>query len=148
MEVTMERLLRVTLVIAVTASLPACYHATIETELTPSLMKIEQPFASSWVYGLVPPKYVETAEECPNGVARVDTQLSFVNGLVGILTLGIYTPMNIEVTCAAGGSASDDVEASVELGAEMSPGAKQKAMTEAAQLSKRTGAPVYIVLRK
>jgi len=36
----------------------------------------------------------------------VETQLSFVNGLVGVLTLGIYTPMEILVTCAAPGSAS------------------------------------------
>ncbi len=142
----MERLLRVTLAIAVTASLPACYHATIETDLTPSPTKIEQPFASSWIYGLVPPKYVETAEECPHGVARVDTQLSFVNGLVGMLTLGIYTPMNIVVTCAAGGSASADGAAAIELGAAMSPRAKQQAVTEAARLSKRTRAPVYVVV--
>ena len=38
-------------------------------------------------------------------MAKVETQLSFVNGLVGLITLGIYTPMNIKVTCAAGGSA-------------------------------------------
>jgi len=77
-----------------------CYHATIETTATPSTVVIEQGFASSWVYGLVPPSTVETAAKCPNGVSKVETQLSFVNGLVGVLTLGIYTPMNIKVTCA------------------------------------------------
>jgi hypothetical protein len=39
-------------------------------------------------------------------VAKVETRHSFLNQLVGILTLGIYTPMHIKVTCAAGGSAS------------------------------------------
>jgi len=34
-------------------------------------------------------------------VAKVETQLSFVNQLVSFLTLGIYTPMQITVTCAA-----------------------------------------------
>ena len=78
-----------------------CYHATIETAATPSPQTIEQGFASAWIAGLIPPKPVETAAKCPDGVAKVETQQSFVNGLVGILTLGIYTPMSIKVTCAA-----------------------------------------------
>lgn len=49
---------------------------------------------------LLPPSMVSTAERCPNGVAKVETQQSFVNQLVGFLTLGIYTPMQIKVTCA------------------------------------------------
>jgi len=31
---------------------------------------------------------------------RVETQQSFVNQLVGFLTLGIYTPMDLRATCA------------------------------------------------
>ena len=84
----------------------ACYHATIETGATPSAVVIKKAFASSWIYGLVPPSPVQTASQCANGVARIETQLSFVNQLVGFLTLGIYTPMEITVTCAAAGSAS------------------------------------------
>lgn len=78
-----------------------CYHATIVTGATPSTDTIEQGFASSWVYGLVPPKTVETASKCVNGVAKVETQQSFVNGLVAVITFGIYTPISIKVTCAA-----------------------------------------------
>lgn len=92
-----RRAARVLLALAV---LPACYHATIETGATPSTTVIKKGFASGWIYGLVPPKTVETASQCPNGVARVETQLSFVNQLVSFLTLGIYTPMQIDVTCA------------------------------------------------
>ncbi len=83
-------------------ALTACYHATIDTGLTPSTQVVEQSFASSWIYGLVPPKTVETASRCPNGAAKVETQHTFVNQLVGFLTLGIYTPMHIRVTCAQG----------------------------------------------
>jgi hypothetical protein len=78
----------------------ACYHATIQTGLTPSTTKIEKRWASSWIYGLVPPSAVQTMQQCPNGVAQVDTQLSFLNMLVGVLTFSIYTPMEIVVTCA------------------------------------------------
>ena len=88
------------------ASLVACYHATIDTGRTPSTQVVEQSFASSWIYGLVPPKTVETASRCPNGAAKVETQHTFVNQLVGFITLGIYTPMHIRVTCAEGTEAS------------------------------------------
>jgi hypothetical protein len=88
--------------------LGGCYHATIETGLPPSPQVIDQGFASGWIYGLVPPKTVTTASRCPTGVAKVETELSFVNQLVSFLTLGIYTPMHIRVTCAAPASASID----------------------------------------
>ena len=84
----------------------ACYHATIETGLTPSAQTIEKHWASGWLYGLVPPSPVQTAEKCPGGVAKVDTQLSFANQLVSFLTLGIYSPMDITVTCAEGRTSS------------------------------------------
>ncbi len=86
------------LVLAPTA---ACYHATVETGLTPTTQTIEKSWAAGWIYGLVPPSTVETAAKCPAGVAKVETQLSFPNQLVNLLTLGIYTPMEIKVTCAA-----------------------------------------------
>ena len=92
--------------LAAVTSLSACYHATIETGLTPSTQVLEQSFASSWIYGLVPPKTVETTNRCPDGVAKVETQHTFVNQLVGFLTLGIYTPMHIRVTCAQASGAT------------------------------------------
>ena len=77
-----------------------CYHATVETGATPSTVVIDKSFASSWIYGLVPPETVSTSSKCPNGPAKIETQHTFVNQLVGVLTLGIYTPMQIRVTCA------------------------------------------------
>ena len=54
----------------------------------------------------MPPSAVETMQGSPAGVARVETHLSFTNQLVNILTIGIYTPMTIVVTCADGPGAS------------------------------------------
>jgi hypothetical protein len=78
-----------------------CYHASVETGAPPSAETINKSFASGWIYGLVPPSTVSTSSKCPNGPARVETQLSFVNQVVSLLTLGIYTPMQVTVTCAA-----------------------------------------------
>lgn len=91
---------RTILILTFLVILPACYHATVTTGLRPSTIKIEDKWADGWVYGLVPPSAVETMERCPAGVAQVDTQLSFLNQLVNFLTFGIYTPMEIVVTCA------------------------------------------------
>ena len=96
-------------VVAAAVALSGCYHATIETGLPPSPQTLENKWASGWIYGLVPPKTVETMQRCPNGVARVETQLSFANQLVNFLTLGIYTPMEIVVTCASGGMQDADL---------------------------------------
>jgi hypothetical protein len=35
-------------------------------------------------------------------VARVDTRITFVNGLVSALTASIYTPATVRVYCSAG----------------------------------------------
>jgi hypothetical protein len=114
----------------------ACYHATIDTGLTPSTVTIEKHWANGWILGLVPPSPVETAQKCPNGVAKVDTQLSFANQLVNFLTFGIYTPMDIKVTCALGRTAS--------LPSLKSGPDKAAAFKEAVQLSLETKRPVLL----
>jgi hypothetical protein len=93
------------LALALLSVCSACHHARIETEAKPSTVTIEEPFASGWIFGLVPPRLVSTASKCQHGIAKVETQISFLNGLVRCLTLGIYTPMWIKVTCAEPGSA-------------------------------------------
>jgi hypothetical protein len=94
---------RTLLVLALVALLPACFHATVATGLRPGTVKIENKWAGSWIGGLVPPDAVETMRECPAGVARVETRVSFLNQVVWFFTLGIYSPMEIIVTCAYDG---------------------------------------------
>lgn len=74
----LSRILAVGLVLVVAT---AFYHATIDTGKPPSPQIIERPWATSPIYGLVPPPVVETASRCPNGVSRVEIQLSFLNML-------------------------------------------------------------------
>jgi Bor protein len=121
------------------ALLLGCYHATIETGAKPSTLTIEQHWASGWVFGLVPPKTVETAAKCPSGVAKVETRLSFLNQLVSFLTLSIYTPMEIVVTCAEEmGSTSMTIPAST------SSEGWQAAFSRAAERAVDSGDPVYV----
>ncbi len=124
--------------------LPACYHAVIETGLPAGSQVIEQTFASGWVYGLVPPKPVQAMSQCPNGVSKVETQLSFVNQLVNFLTLGIYTPMWIKVTCASGGRSATPGTPEVKVGDHATAQEVIDAFQRAADLSVETGGPVFV----
>jgi hypothetical protein len=63
---------------------------------------VDKGWQHSFIYGLVPPADLETKDKCPAGLAKVETERSFVNGLVGLLTYSLYTPMHTTVTCAAG----------------------------------------------
>jgi hypothetical protein len=138
------RWLRLSSVVLVAIVLSSCYHAVINTGLAPSGQTITNKWATGWLYGLVPPKVVETASQCPNGAARVETQLSFLNQLASAITFGIYSPMTIEVQCAASRSASvDDRVTRVPAGA--SEQARAAALGEAVRESLRSGEAAYVV---
>ncbi len=135
---------RTAIMVLVMVALSGCYHATIETGLPPSNETVEEPWAASWIGGLVPPSTVETAAQCPDGVARVETKHSFLNGLVAVLTSGIFTPMHIIVTCADGERMDrvDAVEIQIDPGATVEQ--RQQALNEAAQRSAEIGAAVFV----
>jgi hypothetical protein len=79
----------------------ACYHVTVETGLPASNETITKTWAHAFLGGLVPPQTVETASKCKNGVAKVESQMSPLNLIASMLTYSIYSPMQIEVTCAS-----------------------------------------------
>jgi len=80
-----------------------CYSAEITTDRTPSGQTIEKSWATGFINGLAMVDSNIDASECSNGVARVETKLSFLNQLVGGLTFGLYSPMTVKVTCATDG---------------------------------------------
>jgi hypothetical protein len=139
----MHRLLPLAL-LALVLGASGCYHAQVTTGQPASGQVVERSFATSWINGLVPPDVTNVAQECPNGVARVETQLSFVNQLVTALTLGIYSPMTIRVTCAASGSAALDAQETVPVAAGASPEEVRQAFGAAADLAVGSGKPVLV----
>ncbi len=79
----------------------------------------------------------------------VETELSFVNQLVSFLTLNIYTPMHIKVTCAAaGGTADASVDNAsghrVDLSKNASTAEVVGAFSVAAEEAVASGNPVYV----
>jgi hypothetical protein len=94
------RLRHVWLAVVVLTS-TACFHETVHSGLTPATTVIEKQFVATWIWGIVPAEPIDTRQTCPSGVATVETQQTFLNGLVGALTLGIYSPQHVRITCAS-----------------------------------------------
>ncbi len=118
-----------------------CWHAVIDTGLPPSGQTIERPWAMSFAYGLVPPPIVETAAQCPGGVSKVETQHSFLNGLVAAITFEIVTPIDIRVTCAGGRRGALVPTVDVPAG---SVAALTLALELASERARQLSAPVYV----
>lgn len=121
-------------------SLTGCYHAVVETGRPAGDVVINKPWVNSFVYGLVAPPVQQVADQCRGGVAKVETQHSFLNGLVAGITWGIYTPMTITVTCARANAMAPGAR-SIDVGAAKSPA---DAFEQAIQLSDRTDGAVYL----
>ncbi len=62
---------------------------------------VEKKWAPAYLYGLVPAR-VDVSDECTNGIATAERKMSFLNMLVSGLTLSIYSPQSVTVTCAGG----------------------------------------------
>ena len=121
----------VTTIVAVSLSTGcASYHAVVNTGIEPGPRKIEDKWADSYLSGLVPPDAVDADPGCgEGGVAMVETRISFLNGLVSALTLGIYTPMEIVVTCGSveeAGEAQAEQDEAPASGSSTSDGSKKR----------------------
>jgi hypothetical protein len=87
---------------AVAILVGGCYHVTVVTGAPAGTQEIDKPWQNSFVIGLVPPAELNVKDQCKSGVAKVSTERSFLNGLVGAITENIYTPMHVNVVCATG----------------------------------------------
>lgn len=136
------KLLRPMITLVVLAAATGCYHATIDTGRAPSPTVVTKAFSPSFIYGLVPPPTLNVSQQCPSGVAKVETVHSFVEGLVAGITFGLFTPMTLKVTCAASGSGRDDAAMFDARG--LGADAQATVVAGAIDRARSSGAPVYI----
>lgn len=125
-----------------------CYHAQVTTGLQPSAQVYEDTMAHGFLFGLVPPSIVRAQDECSNGVARVETRISFINGLLSAITFNLYTPMHIKVTCA---SSSADIPADrsnmYTINREDSQEVISKTLSKATDKSIKDNEPFYLEMK-
>jgi hypothetical protein len=125
--------------------LAGCYHQVVRTGAPAGNVVVERPWTATYLFGLVPAAAINTAAQCPTGVAIVETQQSFLNSLVGGLTLGIYTPQTVRITCAAGPTAAGDalhIQVAPAAGVE----ARAAALEEAVARAYRSGETTVVFL--
>ena len=84
------------LLIVFALSTSACYHVTVVSGQAPSQTVVSKPWHLGFVYGLVFPNDLDVRAECPNGIAKVETQMSVPNWRVSAITFGILTPWTVD----------------------------------------------------
>lgn len=89
------------LIAAMTFALAACSTQTFNMGRTGTASPKVDEMQSFFVYGLGQEQTVNAAEVCGGAsrVASVQVQQTFLNGVLSMLTFGIYTPRQARVTC-------------------------------------------------
>ncbi|MEO7966342.1 MAG: hypothetical protein ABIT38_20765 [Gemmatimonadaceae bacterium] len=126
------------------AATTGCFHQVVHTGRTPGQTVILKPWVSTWVFGIVPAKPIDTRAQCPSGVATVDTQTSFVNGLLTVLTIGIWAPQTATITCAGSTAALPSGIELLRVAAQATPEQFNATMQLAAKRSAELGRPVAV----
>lgn len=96
----MRKLFVVSCVLA--CCLSACHSVTVRPEGVSK--RIDRPDYEEqkefWLFGLVNEHAVDVKPICSGGkVEQMQTQSTFVDSLIGVVTLGIYTPRSVRVWC-------------------------------------------------
>ena len=79
-----------------------CAQQTFTVQNKPAAVAPKKPSHHFFVSGIGQKKTVDAAKICggAENVVKTETQQTFVNGLLGFITLGIYTPLEARVYCS------------------------------------------------
>ena len=90
------------LLLAATLASSGCYRATFYRDPSVSKGETHDQWTNFYVFGLVGKQRVDVRPFCPGGdIASVQTGGNFATGLVSLVTIGVYTPRKVYVTCPA-----------------------------------------------
>jgi Bor protein len=125
-------------------SFAACFHQVVQTGRPASQTVVDKPWVATWLWGLVPAKELDMRASCPSGVAVVETEQSFVNGLVAAVTLGIFTPQHVRVTCASRTASLPSHAINVVIAPNVTPAERADAFRDAVRESAENHTPVIV----
>ena len=86
-------------VLASVISITSAAQAQDSTSMAARVTAAKQ-WATTFVYGVVPAAVAEAAAQCHDGLAKVRRGQTPANTLVTIVSLGMFNPITILVTCA------------------------------------------------
>jgi len=81
-----------------------CYTTTLQSGLpaAPPTVEYDDKWHSGVVLGIAELSGPYDLQKiCPNGWAQIKTETSFVNGVVELVTSGIYSPQTVTIHCSA-----------------------------------------------
>ena len=82
--------------------LAGCYKATFYQSTAAVAGARHERWSAFFIFGLVGSEHFDVRDFCgQDAIAEVRTGANFATGLVSLLTIGIYTPHKVYVTCAA-----------------------------------------------
>ena len=94
-------------VLILLGSLPGlgCYtmRFEIQEDVPTEVVRDRKAF---FLWGLAPTKRVDVSEHCPNGAAAVVENTTFGDGMLTLITLGIYAPRSTWYHCVSAGGGS------------------------------------------
>jgi hypothetical protein len=61
----------------------------------PGAPVVYEEWQQKWLAGLIGDTNLDVEQRCPSGNATIHDEHTFLNGLVGILTPGIFTPTTV-----------------------------------------------------
>ena len=137
------RVLRVAAAAGAMTLLAGCFHQVVDTGLPRSTTTVTKSFHPSYIFGLVSGSPIDVRQQCPSGIAVASTRQTFANGVVGMLTLGLFTPHEVSITCANGGRADAGTVTRV-LAATLDTEAFNTALSELARESAVSGRPIIV----
>ena len=89
-----------TVLVFATLSLGACAKQEFVLQSMDG-SKLEDDMSDFFISGIGQKDKIDVASICggPEKVMRVETELTFINGLLGVLSGGLYTPRQYRVFC-------------------------------------------------
>ena len=135
------------LAVALGLTLSGCFHQVVQTGRTPGTTVVKKPWTATWLWGIVPAKPIDVTRDCPSGIATVETKQTFMNGLVGAVTLGIFTPRDVTVTCASGTARGIGMKEFI-VARDASQDEKARVLADAIEESARSQQPVLVGIQQ
>jgi len=99
----MKTLVRV-IVIALSVACSGCFVVQVERPIGAAEARYTRQHF--FLFGRIGEFDVDLARECPEGVASFGDRFTFSDALIGLLTVGIYTPRSVVIRCSVGGGGS------------------------------------------
>ena len=99
-----------------------CYKAPFHKNASVVKGQEHEQWTDFFVFGMVGTEEIDVKQFCANGDAAViRTGSNVATGVLSVLTIGIYTPRKVYVTCAAGSPTRTARELELQLDAQGTP---------------------------